>query len=638
MNYLTEKNASHLTAQRSNSVSGLTASAFLQRSVLTAQRSFRQFAAALAAIFIAALLPVEAIACTNFLVGKEASADGSTIVSYAADSYGMFGFLHFAPAADWPEGAVREVFDWDTGRPQGTIPQVPHTYTVIGNMNEHQVTIGETTWGGREQLWDTVGVDYGSLIYIALERSKTAREAIEWFITLVNEHGYASEGESFSFGDPNEIWIMDLIGKGPGRKGAAWVAVRIPDNAIAAHANQARITKLPVGRKLKISAAVAKEQKRLQKKLNCVCNGEWMWDKEVIAFAREKGFFSGEDKDFSFQAAYNPFDFSGFYACEARVWSFFNHFADDFDRYFDYATGKRYLEMKKDPKLNDQMINEQMVNYAMPLWIIPNRKVSVQDVKDCMRDEYKGTPLDITQGTAAGPWNSKLRYGGLGFKLANRTPESGAPDTLQYWYQRPVATQQTAWSFVAQMRGNLTGESGQTAKRSPYGIFWFGVDDAACSCYVPMFSCMNHIPECFAEGNGDSYNFSPTSAWWTFNIVANWAYTKYSRMYPHIRELQQVWDDKFNAQIAGLDEKAAQLNEEEARTFLTNYSCSQAENVVADWQRLGIYLFTKFLDGQERKEENGQFKRNRYGNSTGPNRLPLPESCLRKIAPETTHE
>ena len=547
-------------------------------------------------------------ACTNFLVGKNASVDGSTMISYAADSYGMFGFLHFAPAQDWPEGAMREVKDWDTGRPQGAIPQVAHTYSVVGNMNEHQVTIGETTWGGREELWDTVGIDYGSLIYIALERSKTAREAIEWFITLVNEYGYASEGESFSFGDPNEIWIMDLIGKGKGQKGANWVAVRIPDDAISAHANQARITTLPLNTKHKLT----KEEKRLQKKLNCVCKGDWMWSKDVISFAREKGFFSGADKDFSFQAAYNPFDFSGFYACEARVWAFFNHFSSDMDKYFDYATGKTFRESKGK---ND--------GEHMPLWIIPNRKLSAQDMKECMRDEYKGTPLDITQGEAAGPWNSKLRYGGLGFKLAD---ENDTTQTTQYWYQRPTATQQTAWSFVAQMR---------TGKK---GIFWFGVDDAACSCYTPMFCCINHVPECFAEGNGDSYTFSPTSAWWTFNLVANWAYTKYSRMYPHIRETQQVWDEKFNTQIAGLDEKVAGMNEEDARAFLTSYSCSQAENLVADWQRLYIYLVTKFIDGQERKEENGQFKRNPYGNSCGPNRLHFPESFLRKIAPETNHE
>ena len=559
-------------------------------------------------VMIALVLPLTVLACTNFLVGKEASADGSTIISYAADSYGMFGFLHFSPAADYPEGAVREVKDWDTGRSQGTIPQLAHTYSVVGNMNEHQVTIGETTWGGREALWDTVGVDYGSLIYIALERSKTAREAIDWMITLVNEYGYASEGESFSIGDPNEIWIMDLIGKGPGKKGANWVAVRIPDNAISA---QARITTLPVNMKVKMSAKQAKQQKLIEKKLNCVCRGNYMWDKDLIAFAREKGYFNGKDEEFSFQAAYNPFDFSGLYVCEARVWSFFRHFSDEMDQYLDYATGKTFRET-----------NGKDAGEHMPLWIIPNKKVTVQDVKECMRDEYKGTPLDITQGTDAGPWNSKLRYGGLGFKCA-----VNGTDTLQYWYERPTATQQTAWSFVSQMRSY-----------NPYGIFWFGVDDAACSCYTPMYSCLTRVPECFKEGNGDSYTFSHTSAWWTFNLVANWAYTKYSRMYPHIREKQQVWDDKFNTQIPGLDERVAQLSEEDAKAFLTNYSCSQATSLVEDWQRLYIYLVTKFIDGQERKEENGDFKRNRYGQSTGPNRLPLPEPFLRMVAPEITHE
>lgn len=550
-------------------------------------------------LIMALVLPIAAFACTNFLVGKAASADGSTMISYAADSYGMFGYLHFSPAADYEEGAMREVKDWDTGRPLGQIPQVAHTYSVVGNMNEHQVTIGETTWGGREELWDTVGIDYGSLIYIALERSKTAREAIEWFVKLVNEYGYASEGESFSFGDPNEVWIMDLIGKGPGKKGANWVAVRIPDNAIAGHANQARITQLPISKKAKVN-----------KKLNCVVNGDWMWDKDLIKFAREKGYFTGADKDFSFQAAYNPFDFSGLYVCEARVWSFFNHFSDDMERYFDYASGKTFRDS-----------NGKNEGEHMPLWIIPNRKVSAQDMKECMRDEYRGTPLDITKGTDAGPWESKLRFGGLGFKCA-----VNGTDTLQYWYERPTATQQTAWSFVAQMRNGKKG------------IFWFGVDDAACSCYTPMYCCINRVPECFAEGNGDSYTFSPTSAWWTFNLVANWAYTKYSRMYPHVRENQQIWDDKFNTQIAGVDAQAAELNEEDARAFLTSYSCSQAENLVADWQRLYIYLVTKFIDGQERKEENGQFKRNPYGQSCGPNRLPLPEPFLKMVAPEITHE
>ena len=621
-----------------------------------AKRSNRLFIAGLTAMIIAVLLPLEAQACTNFLVGKQASADGSTMISYAADSYGMYGFLHFSPAADWPEGAMREVNDWDTGRPLGAIPQVAHTYKVVGNMNENQVTIGETTWGGREELWDTVGVDYGSLIYIALERSQTAREAIEWMITLVNEYGYASEGESFSIGDPNEVWIMDLIGKGPGQKGANWVAVRIPDNAISAHANQARITTLPQTEKRPTPNPFLKggEKKRLEKKLNCnivtlpLTNNqspittEYWWSKDLIAFAREKGYFSGADKDFSFQAAYCPFDFSGLFVCEARVWSFFRHFSSDMDRYFDYATGKIFLENQKSSITNSPKGDQSPMFPAgepMPLWIVPEKKVSVQDMKECMRDEYQGTPLDITQSIAAGPWNSKLRFGGLGFKLPMTNDQSQMTDTVQFWYERPTATQQTAWSYVAQMRNNQSPIAQRaTNHKFPFGIFWFGVDDAACSCYVPMFSCINHVPECFAENNGDSYTFSPTSAWWTFNIVANWAYTKYSRMYPHIRELQQAWDDKFNTQLAGVEAQAADLDAEEACAFLTNYSCSQAENVVADWQRLGIYLITKFLDGQERKEEYGAFKRNPYGHSCGPNRTPMPERFLRLVAPEVTHE
>ena len=526
------------------------------------------------------------VACTNFIVGKDASADGSTIISYAADSYSLYGFLHFSPAADYPKGAMREVKDWDTGRPLGQIPQVEHTYSVVGNMNEHQLTIGETTWGGRAELWDTVGIDYGSLIYIALERCKTAREAIDCITSLVEEYGYASEGETFSIGDPNEVWIMDLIGKGPGRKGAVWVATRVPDDCICAHANQARITNINF-----------KDKKN------------WLYSKDVVKFAREKGYFSGKDADFSFQAAYAPFDFSGLYVCEARVWSFFRHFSDDMEQYFDYATGKTFLET-----------GGKDAGTPMPLYIRPNHKVSVQEIKDCMRDQYEGTPLDITQGTDAGPWNTKLRYGSLTFKLAS----------ISYWYERPTATQQTAWSFVAQMRGYADPKAG--------GIFWFGVDDAATNVYVPMYCRINHIPECFAEGNGDLYTYSPTSAWWTFNIVANWAYTKYSHMKPDIVKVQQMLEEKFNAQIEGVDAQAAAMSDEEARRFLTNYSCAQADNTMIEWQNLGIYLLVKYLDGQERKEENGHFKRNPYGEPTSPNRPAFPESYLRTFKNEIAHE
>ena len=530
---------------------------------------------------------VAGLACTNFLVGKDASVDGSTMISYAADSYSFYGFLHYSPAADYPEGAVREVKDWDTGKPLCTIPQVAHTYKVVGNMNEHQLTIGETTWGGRPELEIGEGIDYGSLIYIALERCKTAREAIKCMTDLVAEHGYASSGETFSIADPNEVWLMELIGKGKVEKGAVWVATRVPDDCIAAHANQARFTTI-----------------------NFKDKANWMWSKDVVKFARKQGYYTGKkDEDFNFQEAYAPYDFSGLYVCEARVWSFFRKFSDEMEQYFDFASGKTFVET-----------GGKYAGERMPLYIQPNHKVSAQELKDCMRDQYEGTPLDITQGPDAGPWNSKLRYGSLGFQL----------DSVQYWFERPIATQQTAWSFVAQMRGYEAAKAG--------GILWFGVDDAASTIYVPMYSTINEVPECFKEGNGDMYNYSPTSAWWTYNIVANWAYTKYSAMMPDIKKVQSAWEDKFNSQVEAIDAQVANMDATQAAAFLTKYSVSQAQESTAAWKDLGIYLFVKFLDGQQRKEENGQFLRNAYGSPEMPNRTPYPTSFLEDIHEHIAHE
>ena len=529
---------------------------------------------------------VAGMACTNFLVGKDASVDGSTMISYAADSYALYGFLHFVPAAEHPAGAVREVKDWDTGKPLCTIPQVPHTYNVVGNMNEHQLAIGETTWGGRPELECGEGIDYGSLIYIALERCKTAREAIKCMTDLVDEYGYASSGETFSIADPNEVWLMELIGKGKVEKGAVWVATRIPDDCIAAHANQARVTTI-----------------------NFKDKENWMWSKDVVSFARKQGYFEGKDKDFNFQEAYAPYDFSGLFVCEARVWSFFRQFSDDMDRYFDFASGKTFVET-----------DGKDAGERMPLYIKPNHKVSAQELKDCMRDQYEGTPLDITQGPDAGPWNSKLRYGSLGFQY----------DSVQYWFERPIATQQTGWSMVAQMRGYESAHAG--------GILWFGVDDAATSLYVPMYSTITAVPECFQEGNGDLYTYSPTSAWWTYNIVANWAYSKYSAMLPDIKKVQTAWEDKFNAQIAEVDEAVAELSVEAKVAWLTKYSCLQAEDSHQAWKELCIYLFTKYLDGQQRKEQDGQFLRNAYGEPEGPNRVPYPAEYLQTIHEHVAHE
>ena len=530
---------------------------------------------------------VAGMACTNFVVGKDASVDGSTMVSSAADSYSLYGFLRHSPAADYPEGAVREVKDWDTGKPLCTIPQVAHTYNVVGNMNEHQLTIGETTWGGRPELEISEGIDYGSLIYIALERCKTAREAIKCMTDLVAEYGYASSGETFSIADPNEVWLMELIGKGKVEKGAVWVATRIPDDCIAAHANQARFTTI-----------------------NFKDKENWMWSKDVVKFARKQGYYTGKkDEDFNFQEAYAPYDFSGLYVCEARVWSFFRKFSNDMDKYFDFASGKTFVET-----------NGKYAGERMPLYIKPNHKVSAQELKDCMRDQYEGTPLDITQGPDAGPWNSKLRYGSLGFKL----------DSVQYWFARPIATQQTGWSFVAQMRGYESAKAG--------GILWFGVDDAASTVYVPMYSTITEVPECFKEGNGDMYNYSPTSAWWTYYIVANWAYTKYSAMMPDIKKVQSAWEDKFNSQVEAIDAQVANMDAIQAAEFLTKYSVAQAQESTQAWKELGIYLFVKFLDGQERKEQDGQFLLNAYGLPEGPNRVPYPADYLQGIREKIAHE
>ena len=530
---------------------------------------------------------VAGMACTNFLVGKDASVDGSTMISYAADSYSFYGFLHHSPAADHPVGAMREVKDWDTGKPLCSIPQVAHTYNVVGNMNEHQLTIGETTWGGRPELETGEGIDYGSLIYIALERCKTAREAIQCMTDLVAQYGYASSGETFSIADPNEVWLMELIGKGKVEKGAVWVATRVPDDCIAAHANQARFTTI-----------------------NFKDKANWMWSKDVVKFARKQGYFTGKkDEDFNFQEAYAPYDFSGLFVCEARVWSFFRKFSDDMEQYFDFASGKTFVET-----------GGKYAGERMPLYIRPNHKVSAQELKDCMRDQYEGTPLDITQGPDAGPWHSKLRYGSLGFQL----------DSVQYWFERPIATQQTAWSFVAQMRGYESAKAG--------GIFWFGVDDAASTVYVPMYSTITEVPECFKEGNGDMYNYSPTSAWWTYNIVANWAYTKYSAMMPDIKKVQAAWEDKFNSQVEAIDAQVALLDAAQATEFLTKYSCAQAQESTLAWKELGIYLFIKYLDGQERKEKDGQFLRNAYGEPEGPNRVPYPTSFLESVHEHIAHE
>ncbi|MDR2841264.1 MAG: C69 family dipeptidase [Paludibacter sp.] len=489
-------------------------------------------------------------ACTNFLVGRKASTDGSTFISYAADSYYLFGALTYSPRATYPEGAMRDIYDWDTGEYLGKIPQVAQTYSVIGNMNEYQVCIGETTFGGREELVDTKGlIDYGSLIYIALERSKTAREAIKIMTDLVAQYGYYSEGESFSVADPYEVWILEMTGKGVGNKGAVWVAQRIPDDCISAHANQARITQI-----------------NFDDKENC------MYAPDVIAYAREKGYFSGKNTEFSFSDTYNPLDDVALRVCEARVWSFFKALNPEMYKYISYVKG----ETKE----------------RMPLWIKPAEKVSAQNLKDLMRDQYEDTEFDMTNGIGAGAFHTKLRHSPLTYTV----------DSVEYMHDRPIATQQTGFSFVGQMRGWLPRHIG--------GIFWFGVDDAASSVYVPVYCSTDSVPFSFSANNGSMIEYSATSAFWVFNTVSNFAYGKYSFLQPDIKKIQHEWDNYFNALVPKTDKAVQTLPEEERVNYLTSISCKQLDDVVVAWKKLFEYLLVKNLDGNVKKEANGKFVAN----------------------------
>lgn len=515
-----------------------------------------------------------AFSCTNFLVGKNATVDGSTLISYSADSYFLFGALYHYPAATYPEGAMLDVSEWDTGKYLGKIKQVAQTYSVIGNMNEHQLSIGETTFGGREELIDTTAIiDYGSLMYITLQRARNAREAIKVMTDLVAEYGYYSSGESFSIADPNEVWILEMIGKGPGNKGAVWVAQRIPDDCVSGHANQARITTFP-----------------FDDKNNC------LYSEDVIAFAREKGYFKGKNSEFSFSDTYAPLDYSALRICEARVWSFFRQVNPEMEKYITYVKGE--------------------TAERMPLWIKPAFKISAQNVKEYMRNQYEGTDFDMTKGVAAAPFGSKLRHSPLVFKV----------DSIEYMHERPVATQQTGFTFVAQMRNWLPDYIG--------GILWFGVDDAASNIYVPMYCGINSIPECYNEKNGNLLEYSSTSAFWIFNGVANYAYGKYSFMMPDIKKVQSHWESEFNTLVAAVDKTTVNMTETEARAFLTNFSLTQAENSTAAWKKLGEYLLVKYMDGNIKKEKDGKFLQNELHIPPGIIRAGYSEEILRQIAKE----
>ena len=530
-------------------------------------------------LFLVFQLSVPVIfACTNFLVGKKASTDGSTMISYSADSYNLYGELYHWPAKKYNAGELLKVYEWDSGRYLGEIPQVLQTYNVVGNMNEHQLAIGETTFTGRRELSDPHGImDYGSLIYITLQRAKNAREAIKIMTDLVREHGYASTGESFSIADPNEVWVMELIGKGEGNKGAVWVAVRIPDDCVSAHANQARIQQFP-----------------LNDPDNCI------YSPDVISFAREKGYYTGSDEDFSFAQAYAPIDFGALRFCEARVWSFFNHVNKDMAEYVSYAKGET-----TDP---------------MPLYIKPDRKLSLRDVQNYMRDHYEGTDLDWRYDVGAGPFNSPYRWSPLTWEV----------DSEQYCNERPIATQQTGFSFVSQSRSWLPNEIG--------GILWFGLDDAAQSVYYPIYVGNTTMPKEMEVGNGDLYTFTWESAFWIHNWVSNMVYDRYSDKIVHVQELQDKLESSFEANQPEIEEKALALykeSKEDALKFLNDYSNTTITEGLQEWKKMGEYMMVKYLDGVVKKEENGKFKYNEHGQPASPDRPGYPEEHLRKVIEET---
>jgi len=527
--------------------------------------------------------------CTNFLVTKGASIDGSTMITYAADSHTLYGELYYQPAMDYAAGAMRDIYEWDTGKFLGRIPQAAHTYSVIGNMNEFQVAIGETTYGGREELGKQSGavMDYGSLIYVALQRAKTAREAIEVIADLMDKYGYASSGESFSISDPNEVWIMEMIGKGDGEKGAVWVAQRIPDGYISGHANQARITTFA-----------------MNDPANC------LFSKDVISFAREKGWFDGKNKDFSFSDVYAPVDFSGARFSDARVFAGFNKVYSGMKQYEEYAMGN----VKHDGE-------NKFPSNRMPLWVKPDKKLGVQDVMGMMRDHYEGTELDMTKDIGAGPFKLPYRWRPLTFKV----------DSVNYVNERAISTQQTGFSFVAQSRSWLPDPVG--------GILWFGVDDAYSTCYTPMYCGITEIPECFKVGNGDMLTFSETAAFWVFNVVSNFAYLRYDAMIPDVQKVQKNLEDRFIAYTPSVDIAAQNLwnagKKSEARQFLTDYSVNQANGMTQEWKKLSQYLFVKFIDGNIKKEKAGKFERTDTGMPPGPNQPGYPDWWKKVIVDQT---
>ncbi len=523
----------------------------------------------------AVILPLPALACTSLIAGKGATADGSVMITYAADSHTLYGELYSRPAADHEPGTMRKVYDWDSGRYLGEIPEVPHTYATIGNMNEHGLTISESTWGGREELVDTTGIiDYGSLIYIALERSRTPREAIKVMTDLVKDYGYASSGESFSIADANEAWIMELIGKGGKEKGAVWVARRIPDDCISGHANHSRIHRFP-----------------MNDKENCI------YSPDVVKFAKKQGYYSGNDKDFSFSRAYAITDMGATRGCDGRVWAFFNKFTPGMDTYLPWV-----MKAEGEP---------------FPLWVKPAKKVSVDDMKWMMRDHFEDTPMDMTKDVGAGPYTVPYRWRPLTYKVDDKT----------YLHERAIATQQTGFSFVSQMNA--------AHPENMRGILWFGVDDANTCVYIPVYNCVTEVPHEFAPGNGDMLTLSWDAAFWVTNYVANQAYNRYSQMIPDIRRVQKGEEDSCAAEVATLLAEIPSMDDAAARKRLNDHTAMASARYVKAYKNLGDYLLVKYLDGNVKKEKDGQFERTPEGMPVYPDFPGYDENYYRSIVTST---
>lgn len=516
--------------------------------------SFKKALTAVAASVALFLTPTEAQACTSFLVGKNASADGSAFITYNQDDYGMFGRLHYLPAAQHAKGEMRKIYDGDTNHYHGEIAEAPYTYAVMGYINEQQVGITETTFGGRSELEDPKGIiDYVSLMTIALQRSKTAREAIRVMTSLVQEYGYASEGESFSIADPNEVWILEMIGKGPKEKGAVWVAIRIPDDCIACHANQSRI-----------------HQFNMKDKKNV------MYAKDVISFARKKGYFTGKDADFSFADAYAPADFSAIRFCETRVWSFYNKWVNGMEQYLDYVDGKHIGQAK-----------------PMPLYFKPKQKLSLQDVMNSMRDHYEGTPFDITKDVGAGPYEAPYRP----------TPLVWEHKGKKYFNERPISTQQTAGTYVIQLRASLPNAIG--------GVLWYGNDDPNMVAYTPVYCCASKAPECYDPKDASDVKFSWNSAFWVENWVSNMTYPRYSQLFPSVKAAREELESKYASQQAEIEAQAKTLLSQDparAKAYLTDYSAQCAKQMMNRWKQLGEYLIVKFNDQAIKPEKDGKYE------------------------------